>query len=254
MTVALKKNQIRTKLLFTLLLVFAALLGYQWYLNRTNFVVYKAFGIAIPINYSLHGIDVSHHNGNINWQLVRAMNIDGIKVSFAFIKATEGVSTVDEKFGYNWQQCQKYKITRGAYHYFNEYKTGAAQAQNFIATVGDLQPGDLPPVLDIESNRGVDKNILCKEAIDWLTIIEQHYGIKPIVYTYVNFYANNLDEQFSSYPFWAAHYNEKHQPNTQRNWAFWQHNDGGNINGITTKVDFNVYNGDWLNFNNLLVH
>jgi lysozyme len=236
-------------------IAFLALLTYQWIKNKgANFVRYKEFGIEIPINFSMHGIDVSHHNDIINWDEVKKMNIKGITIEFAFIKATQGVSYIDNQFARNWKQCKKYGIPRGAYHYFNEFKSGKEQANHFIKTVGELLPGDLFPVLDIEENGGVAKEVLIKEGLEWLKIVEQHYGVKPIVYAGVNFYKTQLGNAFNDYPFWAAHYNEKHQPRTERNWQLWQHNERGSVNGISGDVDFNVFNGDIFSFKKIRIN
>jgi lysozyme len=243
-----------SKIVIFVSIFFLALLGYQlWKNSTTRFVRYKEFGIDIPINYSIHGIDVSHHNNVIDWQEVKAMNIRGVTIRFAFIKATQGVNYVDDQFARNWKQSKKNGVTRGAYHFFNEFKTGAEQAKNFIATVGDLLPGDMPPVLDIEENSGVSKEILNREALIWLHIIEDYYKVKPIVYTYVSFYKTWLGDAFDSYPFWAAHYKEKNQPRTNRDWQIWQHSEEGRVNGIEGNVDFNAFNGDIFVFKRMLV-
>jgi lysozyme len=247
-------NSVLSKIFIVFSIGFIGLLGYQWWKNgQSQFVRYKEFGIDIPINYSMHGIDVSHHNGLIDWQEVKAMNVKGITIQFSFIKATQGVTMEDPQFPRNWKQSRKFGITRGAYHFFNEFKPGKEQAEHYIATLGDLLPGDLPPVLDIEENRGVAKEILIKEALIWLQIVESHYKIKPIIYTFVNFYENQLGSAFDGYPFWAAHYNEKQQPRTDRSWSIWQHNEKGHVNGISTNVDFNVFKGDIFEFKRLLV-
>lgn len=87
-----------------------------------------------------------------------------------------------------------------------------------------------------------------------MQIVEAHYNVKPIIYTYVNFYENQLGNAFDEYPFWAAHYNEKQQPRTNRSWSIWQHNEKGHVNGISTFVDFNVFKGDIFEFKRLLVN
>jgi len=84
-------------------------------------------------------------------------------------------------------------------------------------------------------------------------MVEAHYGVKPIIYTYVNFYSNYLDGEFDDYPLWVAHYLEKDRPRITRPWLFWQHNERGRVNGILNPVDFNVFNGDSTNFEELLV-
>jgi lysozyme len=226
---------------------------YQYFNARqTRFVSYKEFGIKIPINYSIHGIDISHHQGAINWKMVRNMNVNGIKVRFAFIKATEGAQLTDSEFTKNWVATKKYGITRGAYHFFNEFASGKIQAEHFIKTVGPLYSGDLPPVLDLEQNRGMPNERLIQEAIIWMNIVEKHYGIKPIIYTYISFYKDVLGKAFDNYPFWAAHYKETNEPAIHRNWEIWQHSEEATVSGINTKVDFNAYKGDIFSFNKLL--
>jgi lysozyme len=121
------------------------------------------------------------------------------------------------------------------------------QAQNFIKRV-ELESGDLPPVLDVEQRNGSTVSQLKAEVKKWLETIENYYGVVPIIYTNVDFYNNYLGPEFDKYPLWVAHYYEEQQPRIKRNWAFWQHNDQGNVNGITSKVDFNVFNGDSLEF------
>ncbi|TMI69631.1 MAG: hypothetical protein E6H09_19560 [Bacteroidetes bacterium] len=108
--------------------------------------------------------------------------------------------------------------------------------------------------MDIELRNGVGIEQLKREARKWLETVENYYGIVPIIYTNVDFYRNILGSEFDKYPLWVAHYYEEQQPRIQRNWIFWQHNDQGNVNGITSKVDFNVFKGDSNEFRNILVH
>ena len=123
------------------------------FLSRPKFVRYPAFGIDLPVNYAIHGIDVSHHQYNIDWKAVRAMQDKKVKIGFAFIKATEGLGRVDNGFRRNWFNAKEAMVPRGAYHFFISSKSGKAQAENFIETV-KLSKGDLPPVLDIETANG----------------------------------------------------------------------------------------------------
>jgi lysozyme len=180
------------------------------------------------------------------------MNIQGIKLGFAFIKATEGIANTDPEFGRNWRKAGANEIIRGAYHFFIASKDGRMQAEHFIKKV-NLERGDLPPVLDVEQLNGVAPSVLRKEAMEWLQIVEEHYGVRPIIYTNVEFYKRNLGEEFDSYPLWVAHYYEPRKPRIPREWVFWQHSDEGRVNGIRAKVDFNVFNGDSLEFRDLLL-
>jgi lysozyme len=236
-------------LLVLILLVSAAVI---FYFSRTRFVRYPAFGIDIPTSFSIHGIDVSHYQADIDWEAVKAMQIKKIKIGFSFIKATEGSDNEDRSFDSNWRDARKAGITRGAYHFFNPYRNGKEQAQNFISTV-KLKPGDLPPVLDIEQSGNISKENLQERVGDWLAVVEQHYKVKPIIYTGAVFYSNFLSGKFDHYPLWVAHYLVKDKPRVKRNWAFWQHNEAGHVNGIDAFVDFNVFNGDSTDFKNLLV-
>lgn len=223
-----------------------------YYISKPKFVRYAAFGIDIPVNYSIHGIDVSHHQASINWEDVKAMQIKNIGIGFSFIKATEGVNNEDDKFLYNWQTARKYAVTRGAYHFFNAGKSGKTQAQNFIETVR-LKPGDLPPVLDVEQVNSASKEALQIRVSEWLSMVQMHYGVKPIIYTSADFYTQYLAGKFDDYPLWVAHYFAKDKPRIKRNWTFWQHNETGRVNGINAYVDFNVFNGDSTAFKNLLI-
>ncbi len=235
----------------TLLLLF---FKYPFFRNQAevNFKRYEAFGIDIPVNYSIHGIDVSKHQDNIHWPAVRKMNVKGIEIGFAFIKATEGIESVDKHFAFNWKHAGLNDIPKGAYHYFLATKNGQSQAINFIKTVR-LQKGDLPPVVDVEELYGVNPRQMKQELKACLQSLELYYKVKPIIYSYVSFYDTYLGKEFDDYPLWVAHYYEKEKPRIARPWLFWQHSEKGRVNGINAKVDFNVFYGNESSFKQLLI-
>lgn len=251
-----QKKRFRRLLFIVFGILFLSITGwifYQWLLYRkAKFSHYPEFGIAIPQDYSIHGIDVSKYQSSIAWKEVKAMKIKAIQLGFTFIKATEGISDTDPQFKRNWKKSKDAGILRGAYHFFIASKDGKMQAENFIDKV-KLEMGDLPPVLDIEHLNGVSPLQLKKEVKKWLTIAGNHYGVKPIIYTNVDFYTRNLGSEFDEYPLWVAHYYQLNQPRINRGWIFWQHSDRGRVNGIVSKVDFNVFNGDSLDFKNILI-
>lgn len=220
--------------------------------KKSQQTFYKGFETTIPNNYNIHGIDVSKYQSYIYWNAVKKMEIDNITIDFAFIKATEGVATIDAMFKKNWQQSKKNNITHGAYHYFLATKDGKLQAQHFIKNI-NLQNGDLPPVIDIEKDFGVNNSTLKNRLKDCLNELQNNYGVKPILYTYADFYNNVLGEDFDNYPLWVAHYTDEDIPDVNRNWLFWQHSESGRVNGITEKVDFNVFAGDSNLFNKILI-
>jgi len=227
--------------------------AYEWWVSRrAAYVRYNQFGIDIPSDFSVHGIDVSKYQHVIDWTSVKAMSVEDIRISFAFIKATEGNINEDKYFKRNWKKAKLARLTRGAYHFFLPTKSGKTQAENFISSV-DLEPGDLPPVLDVEQTYGVSSVKLRQRVKVWLDTVEDYYGVKPIIYTNVDFYKQHLDEDFDDYPLWVAHYIKKGKPRIYRDWHFWQYSETGRVNGIISKVDFNVFNGDSLAFKTLLL-
>ncbi len=84
-------------------------------------------------------------------------------------------------------------------------------------------------------------------------MLQDTYKVKPIIYSYADFYQQYLSSDFTDYPFWVAHYFKEQMPVVSRDWIFWQHNDGGHVNGITSKVDFDVFSGDSAAFKALLI-
>jgi lysozyme len=248
-----KLNRWIIAFLVAVVLVAGAWFAYRWIAYReAKMTVYPEFGIEIPIEYGIHGIDVSRYQHIIAWEEVREMKVNNIQLGFAFIKATEGLEDIDPQFRRNWRKTKSNDIIRGAYHFFIATRDGKVQAEHFIKRV-DLEPGDLPPVLDVEHRYGVPKAQLQREVKRWLQTVEAYYGIRPIIYTNVDFYNQFLGSEFDAYPLWVAHYYQPQQPRVSRDWVFWQHSDRGNVNGITSKVDFNVFNGDSLEFRSLLV-
>jgi lysozyme len=234
--------------------VMLCLWGYEWWLARkANYIRYDEFGIEIPPNFSVHGIDVSKYQNVIDWTSVKAMNVDDVHLSFAFIKATEGNINEDKYFDRNWKKARLANMTRGAYHFFIATKSGKTQAENFISSV-ELEPGDLPPVLDVEQAYGVSPPKLRQRVKEWLLAVEHFYGVRPIIYTNVDFYKLYLEEEFDEYPLWVAHYINKGKPRIYRDWHFWQYSETGRVNGIISKVDFNVFNGDSTEFRKILIN
>jgi len=224
-------------------------------------VTYPNFGIDIPLGYKTIGIDVSHHQGTINWELLSKMRDSSTadsgkvkKIEFAFIKATQGNHFTDKQFNRNWSEAKEYGITRGAYLYFEPDVNGVAQARLFRRKV-DLSRGDLPPVVDVEEINAVDPVIFRKNVSDCLNELQGIYKVKPIIYSGANFYNTHLNGYFDDYPFWVAHYKSTGSPKVEREWSFWQHSDKGRVDGIEgEQVDFNVLNSNILTASDLSIY
>lgn len=181
------------------------------------------------------------------------MNDDDVHITFAFIKATEGVLSVDPYFQRNWREAPKAGIICGAYHYFLPQKSGIWQARFFLQTV-KIEKGDLPMVVDVEQLYRTPPAKMREQLMSFINHIENKTGVKPIIYTNISFYQDYLQGYFDDYTLWIAHY---YQPvlniSNKTNWQFWQHSDKARINGINQKVDFNIFRGDSLAFRKLLI-
>ena len=216
-------------------------------------------GDAVPKGAYCYGIDISHYQEEIQWDSLMVLS-DGARrtvrskikakdirpVSFVFIKATEGSSMKDRKFKHHWKEAEKRDITKGAYHFFRSSKSGEIQARHFIKTVGEISPDDLPPVLDIETiHKGCSRKTLNDRALDWLKIITEHYGRKPVIYSSASFIENNLsDEIKKNYPIWVAHYGTD-RPRCEQ-WNIWQFTDQAVVYGIEGYTDLNVCTSEFL--------
>lgn len=188
------------------------------------------------------GIDVSEYQGKISWSYVDIIE-NQYPLHFVFIRATAGNDAVDRRFKRNWEGAKKNKMIRGAYHYYRPNENSLEQAALFIKTVR-LQRGDLPPVLDIEKlPKNQSMTNLKKGLRRWLQAVENHYKVKPIIYTGEKYYDDFLKEEFSDYLFWIANYNF-YREEIQDDWLFWQFTERAAVLGIQGNVDVNIYNGD----------
>ncbi len=209
---------------------------------------------APPEGFTVHGIDISHHQGTIDWELLRNQaNIDSMPLSFVFIKATEGGDIVDRQFERNFAAARRFGIMRGAYHFYRTSTPAKLQAEHFMRHV-KLEEGDLPPVLDVEVKPAdVSIEAFRQGILEWLVRVEQHYKVKPILYTYHSFRQQYMnDSVFNIYPYWIAHYYVD-SLRYRGPWAFWQHSDQGQLPGISEKVDLDVFQGTFQELQQLAI-
>ncbi|MGK0139822.1 MAG: lysozyme [Algoriphagus sp.] len=198
--------------------------------------------VKMPKQSRPHGIDISHYNGEINWEKVTSFKEHQSAISFCFVKATEGADLVDHRFLKNWEALKETTIKRGAYHFFNPSTNPRLQALNYILNV-NLHDGDFAPVLDWEVlGRGRNKMNIVSNVKTWLDVIEQYYGIKPIIYTNKHIYRDYIKQHFAEYPLWISHYDVPELTGYDLGQVyFWQHSMTGKLEGIETLVDFNVF-------------
>jgi lysozyme len=211
----------------------------------------KGYGVCMPAGYQVHGIDISHYQGEVDWNMLERTRQGQFPVKFIFMKATEGGDFSDRKFVANFDSARAHGFIRGAYHFYNPKTDANRQADFFIRSV-KLEPGDLPPVLDIEK-KGKSVKKLQDDLKIWLRKVESHYGVKPIIYASYKFKTKYLnDPVFDSYPYWIAHYYVD-SVRYQGDWKFWQHTDVGTLPGIDEEVDLNVFNGSLSEMKGLLI-
>jgi lysozyme len=206
--------------------------------QKKSNLTFPDFGAALPRHHEVLGIDVSHHQGHINWDLVLKMIIEGDSIQFAFIKLTEGTDFIDKDAKRNSEALLKAKIPFGYYHFYNPKESAIAQANYLIENAAKTT---LKPVLDIEVKGELTKSQLIDSVLLFMTIVKRQLGINPIIYTYESFYS----DLFASSPlqnewFWIANYTGKSTAFDKQHVIAWQFTDKGTVDGISEKVDLNT--------------
>ena len=201
-----------------------------------------------------YGVDFSHHQGKINWNILkRSGKINGKPIRFVFLKATEGQSFIDHHFKRNWNQAKRLGFLCGAYLFYDPNTNSMKQFKNFRQVVR-LRTGDLPPVLDVETRGRLSHSVFNKGVLNLLKLLENEYGVKPIIYTSPGFYNRNLTaRQFKDYPLWISYFGENMPVRYRKRWVFWQFSDRMRVKGVNSPVDANVFRGDRQKIQSLLI-
>ena len=204
----------------------------------------------------LPGIDVSHFQGVINWEHVKAAGI-----GFAFIKGTDGLGSVDPRAAFNARECTAFGIPFGLYHFFRPSLDAEKQAEFFLAQTKGFG-ATLPPALDLELGP-----VTATQACGWLDTVDASLGREPLVYVSPAFAAESFDATdeplIGVYPLWIAEYTTRlgararypspwHECTTQpaptvpacwSDWEFWQHTPQGQVDAMPTVVDLDWFHG-----------
>ncbi len=199
-----------------------------------------------PEDFSVRGVDVSEYQGEIDWDTIAGQGID-----FAFIKATEGIETVDSQFERNWYGAADAGLIFGAYHFFTYATPGADQADNFIQTV-PVTTGMLPPVVDVELygsflEEPADADTVRASLTDYIDKVSHHYYMTPIIYTSEKAYELYIDGYFEDCPIWISDPTDHPKLSDGRSWTFWQYSFTGRLdgyNGEEEHIDLDVYAKD----------
>lgn len=244
-----RKNKIISitgTILITLLFICICLNIYSKNINLNKFFIKK---------YPVMGVDVSHYQGEIDWN-----ELSENKISFAFIKATEGSTHVDKNYASNREKIKATGIYAGFYHFFSFDSEPETQAENFITTVLK-EDGMLAPVVDIEFygynevNRPNPMQVR-KQLNVFLNKLEQHYKIKPIIYTTTKTYNYYIKDYYAEYPLWIRNVYYPPDFGTTDDWTFWQYSDTGILsgyNGPEKYIDLNVFRGNYEQLQTLLI-
>jgi lysozyme len=191
-------------------------------------------------NFAVRGIDVSHHQGEIDWEEVSAAG-----VSFAFIKSSEGRDHHDTRFVENWAAADRAGLARGAYHFFTFCSPGAAQADHFLQVVPPTT-GALPPAVDVEfagnCRSWTSLDDVRRELRIFLARIEAAWSRRPLLYITSESGDRIIAGHFDDHPIWIRNVLWRPHPEEPA-WLFWQWSDDGELAGIRTAVDMNVYRG-----------
>lgn len=187
----------------------------------------------------LQGIDVSHYQGTIDWNQVRSVG-----TQFAFIKALEGITSTDPEFPTNWRGAKAAGLLCGAYHFYWPGDDPNQQAEAFLS-IYQPSPGDLPPVLDIETTHDQSPSSVVQGIQVWLSAVEARVGVRPILYTDPSFWKSLGDPPFGAYPLWVADYGVTSPtvPAGWANWTFWQTSQSGSVAGVPSTVDLDLFQG-----------
>ena len=187
-------------------------------------------------------LDVSHHNGNINWTKVASDGVKGV-----YIKLTEGKSYLDDKAYENYLGAKKAGLRVGFYHYAHADNDPVAEVDFFLKKLGSMK-ADLPHCLDLEESKGKTKTQVTAFAKKWMEYLQKKTGITPILYTGYSFIKSNFTSALAKYPLWVARYSASNRvkgfdspgdATVWKSWAMFQYTDSGKVKGISGNVDIN---------------
>ena len=187
----------------------------------------------------VHGIDLSHYQGNVFWQAIG----ENQKMAYVYLKATEGGDRIDEMFQRNIQMAHEHGLKVGAYHFYRPKTPQDQQLENFTKQcLPDEQ--ELLPMIDIETTGGLSTEAFCDSLFKFLELIEKAYRQRPLIYTGANFYDKHLQGKLDDYHLMIAQYTD-FEPRLKdgRDITMWQYTGKGHINGVRGYIDKSRFMG-----------
>ncbi|MDE6643984.1 MAG: hypothetical protein K2K27_07775 [Muribaculaceae bacterium] len=191
-------------------------------------------------NYPVRGLDLSAHNGDVNFDSIAA-NYD-----FVILKATEGGNWTDRSFETNFMKAHEAGLKVGAYHYFRFDRDGLPQAINIYNTLYNKRL-DLPVAIDVEDHgnpHGIERSVVIdrlRQLVDFLV----NHNVRLMFYTNKLGYSRYVENDFSEYPLWISSFTD---PPIHTPWTFWQYTHSGKVVGVSGSADINLFNGSQNDF------
>jgi lysozyme len=196
---------------------------------------------VLPDGVSIWGVDVSHHQGAVDWRTVAAQP----RLRFAYIKATEGGDWRDPRFHENWEGARSAGLEVGAYHYFTFCRPPVEQATLFLQVV-PREADALPPALDLEVEgncpRPPAQDVIATNVSIWVAEVERVLRRKPVVYLSRSAYESFVAGRALTNPVWIRSLAGT-APSRPR-WRFWQFADDATVPGIQGDVDVDAFDGE----------
>jgi len=201
-------------------------------------------GRIFAAGHDVRGVDVSSYQGDIDWPVLADQDID-----FAYIKATEGSSSIDSRFEANWAGASQTDLLIGAYHFMSFETPGATQAQHVIDTVP--KGGGLPIAVDVEFYGGFFQNPPTRDEVDailgpLLERLEQHYGSAPVIYATPEAYGRYISGAYADSPIWIRSVVLPPALDDGRDWTIWQYSHRDRLagyDGDEEYIDMNAFAG-----------
>jgi len=223
--------------------ILAIILMFGWLViqdkSRKSYL-YPDFGADLPEDYQALGIDVSHHQGDINWKEVSAMKIHDDSIHFVYIKCTEGTALEDHRCIDNAAGAAEEDIEFGLYHFFRAELSSKQQAEFFAAKCLEFDDS-LRPAVDVEVRTNFSNERMVDSVYVFLQTVEKLTGVRPMIYTGESFYEDYfVDSYLKNERYWIANYNLECESMNHPNVYIWQFSEKGTVNGIKEKVDLNV--------------
>jgi lysozyme len=214
-----------------------ALIVYNYSRNRT-----AKEPVHAPLREDeIHGIDLSHYSGRVDFDALRAQGYE-----FVFLRSSMGIDGVDRNFHGSMRQARRAGFKTGVYHFFRFGESGTEQARHFLSVIGSHNP-DLPVVLDVEE-AGINASVnaatseVVYELKAFLDYLKRSGHERPIVYSNRKGYWKYLHDHTENCHVWIAA-PEGLPASLGADWTFWQYRLDTRLHGVEGNVDCNRFNG-----------